>query len=592
MRKKKGMGSMKVKAKITMFSIVMVVFLLISAAIGLWVSYMVDSERSQRYQTYGKGAFYITQAFGDFCQAKVHLRNAIYIYADDPAKQDAAIENIRSYATAADEYLNMFGDQLELYSDEIKAGYEEVKTAFADYVETTDTILGMLERGQIEQAAAELQSAGGVPTADKAEQATKAMISQLEDDAAVSNATIKRNVTALQLILLGLTVVAVIIMIIYASVLIKNITVQMKKLSEAARRIAQGEIDVDCEKIYDDDLGEVLDDFAEMTEMIRGQVAQANEIARGNLNFDVPVRHDKDALAIAVHKMVEDQNATLSSIKEAGSQITVGSEQVANASQALAQGSTEQASALEQVTASMNEVTQRTKDNATKAGQANTLVNEVKDAAAAGNEQMKTMVQAMNGINQSSEMISKIIKTIDDIAFQTNILALNAAVEAARAGVHGKGFAVVAEEVRNLAAKSAAAASETAEMIEDSISKVHTGTRIAEDTEKSLDAIVSSIDEVVALISDITVSSDDQATAIFQIDQAISQVSSVVQTNAATSEQCAAASEELSNQAVTLKNLMANYTLKAGIGAYKEQGGYDDNYNEQIISLDGDDSKY
>lgn len=591
MRKKKGMGSMKVKAKITLFSIVMVVFLLISAAIGLWVSYMVDSERSERYQTYGKGAFYITQAFGDFCQAKVHLRNAMYIYADDPAKQDAAIENIRSYAAAADEYLNMFGDQLDLYSDEIKAGYEEVKTAFADYVETTDTILEMLERGQIEQAAAELQSAG-VPTADKAEQATKTMISQLEDDAAVSDATIKRTVTALQLILVGLIVVAVIIMIIYASALIRNITVQMKKLSEAARRIAQGEIDIDCEKIYDDDLGEVLDNFAEMTEMIRGQVAQANEIARGNLDLDVPVRHDKDALAIAVHKLVDDQNATLSSIKEAGSQITVGSEQVANASQALAQGSTEQASALEQVTASMNEVTQRTKDNATKAGQANTLVNEVKDAAAAGNEQMKTMVQAMNGINQSSEMISKIIKTIDDIAFQTNILALNAAVEAARAGVHGKGFAVVAEEVRNLAAKSAAAASETAEMIEDSISKVHTGTQIAEDTEKSLDAIVSSIDEVVALISDITVSSDDQATAIFQIDQAISQVSSVVQTNAATSEQCAAASEELSNQAVTLKNLMANYTLKAGIGAYKEQGGYDDNYNEQIISLDGDDSKY
>ena len=156
-----------------------------------------------------------------------------------------------------------------------------------------------------------------------------------------------------------------------------------------------------------------------------------------------------------------DENITLNSIKEAGSQITVGSEQVANASQALAQGSTQQASAIEQVTASMDEVTQRTKDNAAKAGEADILVSNIKEMATSGNDQMKSMIQAMDSINESSETISKIIKTIDDIAFQTNILALNAAVEAARAGVHGKGFAVVAEEVRNLAAKSASAASET-----------------------------------------------------------------------------------------------------------------------------------
>ena len=420
------------------------------------------------------------------------------------------------------------------------------------------------------------------------------LMDTMEQAAEANSSLVDKQLIGMAIILVAVSVLAVVITLAYCFMLIKAITIPVRKLSKAAKQLAVGDVDVDCEKIYDDDLGELMDEFAVMAEATKEQAKVADLISQGDLTIEVNPRGDRDLLGNSLRKLLNDQNITLSNIKESGSQIAVGSDQVAHASQALAQGSTEQASALEQVTASMDEVTQRTKNNATEAGEANTLVNTIKEKAAEGNGQMKSMIEAMDSINESSETISKIIKTIDDIAFQTNILALNAAVEAARAGIHGKGFAVVAEEVRNLAAKSASAASETAEMIEDSIRKIANGTKLAEETASSLDEIVQSIDEIVGLISGITVSSSDQATAISQIDQAISQVSTVVQTNAATSEQCAAASEQLSNQAATLKALIGQYKLLATGQSSSYVDTSDNSYsdNEQVISLEGDFSKY
>lgn len=415
-----------------------------------------------------------------------------------------------------------------------------------------------------------------------------------EQDAGMEQ--IHRLATNSNLFSLALVVLSVLITVVLSLNLIKAINKSVSQLSRAAKEIAAGRVDVQMVKYHNDEFGELVDEYTKVINNVKYQASIAEEVANGNLTVQVNVKSSEDVLTGALKKLVDDNLNALTNISDAGSQVTISSSQVASASQALAQGSTEQASAIQQVTASMDEVTQRTKANATEAGQANVLVNNIKEMATSGNDQMKSMIQAMDDINASSETISKIIKTIDDIAFQTNILALNAAVEAARAGVHGKGFAVVAEEVRNLAAKSASAASETAEMIDDTIHKVGNGTKIAQDTAKSLDEIVTSIDEIVGLISNITLSSNDQATAISQIDQAISQVSTVVQTNAATSQQCAAASEELSNQAVTLRNLMAKYQLSSGTqgGGYSSYGdsasSYDD--NEPVISLDGDFSKY
>jgi methyl-accepting chemotaxis protein len=233
----------------------------------------------------------------------------------------------------------------------------------------------------------------------------------------------------------------------------------------------------------------------------------------------------------------------------------------------------------------MDDIAEKTRCNAEKANEAQALVAEAIADVKDGNEAMRNMILAMNEINASSESISKIIKVIDDIAFQTNILALNAAVEAARAGEAGKGFAVVAEEVRNLAAKSSQAASETAELIENSIRKVETGSGIADGTAKALEKITGNVEKSQVLINDIAEASNYQADAIEQIGLAVEQVSQVVQNNSATSEECAASSVDLANQANRMQELLAVYNLGTPRAAYQNAGGRNSEYNEQIISL-------
>ena len=369
----------------------------------------------------------------------------------------------------------------------------------------------------------------------------------------------------------------------------KSISSNLKQIVSAIKVVGDGGIEVDITKACDDEFGEIIDAINEMVDSVKHDARLAYNISEGDLSMEVEPRTNIDVLGMAFKKLVDDNNHILGNIKEASMQVTTGSEQVASASQSLAQGSTEQASSLEEITASIDEIANRTRANAEQANNANKLVHEAKDGAVKGNAQMGEMIEAMNDINHASENISKIIKVIDDIAFQTNILALNAAVEAARAGSHGKGFAVVAEEVRNLAGKSAKAASETAELIEDSISKIAKGSKLAEDTAKALETIVLNIEQIVSLISNIATASNEQATAITQIDQALGQVSQVVQSNSATSEQCAAASEELSNQAMRLRELIAKFKLRAAETTYYKAGSFEN--NENIISL-GEYGKY
>ena len=336
----------------------------------------------------------------------------------------------------------------------------------------------------------------------------------------------------------------------------------LKKVIGVVDQVADGDLHIDLKEGRKDEIGRLLLSLSNMVDKLKQVCAALDALAMGDLTFALDIEKDKkDELRRALLKVRDDLSAMVSQQLVSGQQISSGSVNVSDFSQSLSQGATESAASLEEISSSLNEMSSQTKFNAENASQVNLLSSEARKAADEGNSQMERMVAAMAEINTAGQSINKIIKVIDEIAFQTNLLALNAAVEAARAGQHGKGFAVVAEEVRNLAARSAKAASETSELIAGTVEKTQNGVEIANQTAKSLEKIYGGVSKVSDLAEEIASASTEQASGIGQINQGLSQIDRVIQQNTATAEESASAAEELSSQAAELLGMLQRFKL-------------------------------
>jgi len=359
----------------------------------------------------------------------------------------------------------------------------------------------------------------------------------------------------------GVVLVTIVILIIFF--ITRVLTAPLQQGVNVAKKIALGDLTEKVDYESKDEIGELADAINTMVDGLKTKSEEATQIAKGNLQVQIAIASERDLMGKAFEAMVRNLNDVLGEVARATSQIDSGSEQVSDTAQQLSQQATESAASLEEISSSMNVIGDQTQRSADNANQANQLANGAQDAARVGNERMASMVTAMNEISESGQNISKIIKVIDEIAFQTNLLALNAAVEAARAGQHGKGFAVVAEEVRNLAARSAKAAEETAQLIEGSVEKTNNGAQIAEKTSEALDEIVGSIVKVTDLVAEIAAASGEQAQGIAQINEGLGQIDHAVQQSTATAEESAASAEELSSQSAHLKHLLSRFNANS-----------------------------
>jgi methyl-accepting chemotaxis protein len=518
-------------------------------------------------------------AIGDLRELFANERNAMrtmILHQDDPDRVSSVLASFSNYDVIAAEAFAVYEKTITDPSKE-SAFFEARDTWLGAYAQLKRDCFALIQAGEFDEAYATYTTRGAAVIAPITDGLSESATINAEwaTEADAAGDALYSMLTVVMIVIVIAAVAIAMFLAVYISGLISKPLILLSGFMHKAGStgdLALSPADVDIIGKFakvKDEIGQTIGNAASFVGHVTNISNELQTIANGDLTAEVKLLSNSDTMGKALKQMVDNLNNMFGNIQTSTTQVSVGSKQVADGAQSLAQGATEQAASIQQLSASIGEIATKTKDNAEIADRTAKLSDSIKNNALKGSQQMDDMITAVKEINDASQSISKIIKTIDDIAFQTNILALNAAVEAARAGQHGKGFAVVAEEVRNLASKSAEAAKDTGDMIQNSMEKAEYGSQIAGDTATSLKEIVEGISESSQLISDIASASEEQSLGISQINVGIDQVAQVVQQNSATAEESAAASEEMSSQSAILEELISQFKLKGSQSSFK-----------------------
>jgi methyl-accepting chemotaxis protein len=559
------MKNLKITPKLIVSFLIVAAFSLIIGIVGIVASSIISNSASQMYDEPVIAINAVSVIRGRFNNIRVNLLRL----ARDSG--DAAAVN-ESYNHIKD-YQKDIEDAIATYESTVTDWDSEV--AFKDFEKNYESYMSIIE--PVKTAADTQDSEAVYAIINQHLDESDTIVADIEDVAAYNVQIAKDldttadNVTLIAtLIQIAAIIIAVIAAIGIAISTAHQIANPIKQLNKVAIQAGTtGNLDFPAEDVAltksyaagKDEIAESIGNFAHFMDTIIGYMGELAKVANKDLTVKLKPLSDKDTVANSINKMSSELSALIKTIQNTTVEVNTSTLQLAEASQTMAEGTTEQAASIEELSASIADVAEKTKANSVMSRQAADISEGIKESAEKGNEQMTEMTKAVGEINVASQDISKVIKVIDDIAFQTNILALNAAVEAARAGEAGKGFAVVADEVRNLASKSAAAAKETSALIENSMKKAELGAKIADETAESLSGIVKGVNDATQIFESIASSSEEQNMSIEQINIGISQVSEVIQRNSAITEETAASSEELSAQSRNLSDIIAVFKV-------------------------------
>ena len=554
------MKNLKVSRKLTISYGFILSLLVISIVVSIGNLISIRS----KVEVFYNGPFRVLNAANTVNSSFEAMQKSVFraISSTSQANTEQALENARAWERKIQEQIPVI--QKDFLGDQ--AIVERLQAALDELAPQREHVLDLAVQNQKAEASAYME-ANNIITIHKAQAELDELIEIADRKADELIVNLHAMQTKFITILSVLGIASVLVSVFFGIYITRGITRPIKELEAASRQMEQGHLKIDVNYASKDELGSLSDSMRQMSDKISYYMDAISRVMRqlADSNLEIPHYDDFQGDFLPVQEslliVLNSLNEIISEINMFSDQVANGADQVSNGAQILSQGVIAQASSVEELAATMSEISQQVKENAETSQVVKTAAGEMGANILACNQQMQEMKNAMEKINQNSTQIRTIIKTIDDIAFQTNILALNAAVEAARAGESGKGFSVVAQEVRSLATRSSDASKSTEALIEQSLAAVVYGTKVAEETAASLRNIAGGTDEMISKINQIAEASKRQAAATEMVSTGIDQISDIVQTNSATAEESAAASEELYGQSQVLKSRVSRFKL-------------------------------